>query len=154
MGIVEDVKALVRKHTNINDCTGIADVVIKISGDEIVGIDATLKIQPLKEVPAIEKEKPEGGGSHKNPDEEKKPRKPAKYKKVNAGGSKYSMSREYTTSDEDMKIVRKHVTYFKRKNGLSENQLKALSTIPKKAKELDEVHRRQLLDIFNDVKGK
>lgn len=67
---------------------------------------------------------------------------------------KYSISREYTTSDQDVLVMRNFFSKWRKEKRFNENQQKALEIIGvKKLTRLSGVERQQILSIFNDVRG-
>ena len=72
------------------------------------------------------------------------------------GGSsaegKYSAARKYTTSDEDLNIIRQHhFSKWKKEKKLSEDQLFALSNLSMRVSKMNADQRNQILGIFEDV---
>lgn len=74
-------------------------------------------------------------------------------KRSNSGGT-MSVHRDYTTSDEDIKIIRKHLAEWEKDGWLTENQIAAVNALKGRfAKLLSEEEKNQLLDVFNTVKS-
>lgn len=69
-------------------------------------------------------------------------------------GGKFSVSRKYTTSDEDLNIIRQHhLNKWKKEKKLSEDQLMALSNLSgMRVSKMDHDQRNQMLSIFEDVR--
>lgn len=83
-----------------------------------------------------------------------KGRRPGRPKtKQSPGKGKFSIKRKFTTSDEDIQVIRNFFSRWRKENLFTVEQARALETIGvKKLSFLSRGEREQILNIFNDVR--
>ena len=134
--IKQEIIDFARKQLDLDKTIGITDVKVSYSED-LITIAASVAMD-INCDESIQQEI-------------KKPKELKKRKNDIAGG-KYGLDREYTTSNEDIDIIRRHLARWKRLNKLTDNQALALKALPRGIKILSDEQKQQILNIFNDIR--